>query len=209
MTLSADRGRLAPMPWFVAIGASAGSGLSDIIALLKALSHIDAVVLIVLHRLFDQPSQLSHVLSYATDSMVIIAKDGEQFEPGYCYIGEPSSHITVTMRGFCKLVIDPVAHFRNRTVDLLFNSVATLGGNHIIGVILSGNLDDGARGLEAIHVAGGWTMVTTPTASRLSTMPSNAINYDGPVSFIGSPQQIGEAIQRLVNSEATTDLVPL
>jgi two-component system chemotaxis response regulator CheB len=201
MTSFPNRGHIAPIPWFVAIGAS-GSGLQDIIALLIALSHIDAVVLTVLHRLFDHPSQLSRVLSYATDRPVIIAKDGEHFEPGSYYIGEPSAHLTVTVGGLCKLVQDPVSHFRNRTIDLLFQSVASHGGNHMIGVILSGFLDDGSRGLAAIHDAGGWTMVVTPAIPRQFEMPDNAINYDGPITYIGSPQQIADAIHGLVKSKA-------
>lgn len=64
----------------------------------------------------------------------------------------------------------------------------------MIGVVLSGSLDDGSRGLAAIHEAGGLTMVLTPDPKPYRGMPRNAINYDGPVDVIGSPRVIAAAI---------------
>jgi two-component system, chemotaxis family, protein-glutamate methylesterase/glutaminase len=63
--------------------------------------------------------------------------------------------------------------YRNRTVDLLFDSLMHAGGR-MVGVVLSGPLDDGSRRLEAIHEAGGRTMVLTPAGPR--GMPQNGID---------------------------------
>ena len=66
-----------------------------------------------------------------------------------------------------------------------------------MGVVLSGALDDGARGLAAIHAAGGVTMVVTPNRDgRRCGMPENAIGYDGPIDVIGSPSAIAREITR-------------
>jgi hypothetical protein len=112
-----------PLPWTVAIGASGSTGLSSIISVLATLSpKIDAVVLVVLHRPFDHPSKLREVLSGATAMPVIVAEQGEQFERGHCYIGEPSAHLTLAERSFGGLTNDPDAAHRGRTVDLLFQS---------------------------------------------------------------------------------------
>jgi two-component system, chemotaxis family, protein-glutamate methylesterase/glutaminase len=185
----------ARLPWTVAIGASGNTGLSDVISVITNISpKIDAVILIVLHRPFDHPSELREVLSGATTMPVIVAEQGEQFERGRCYIGEPSAHLTLAERHFGGLINDPDAAHRGRTVDLLFQSLATYGGARVIGVVLSGSLDDGSRGLAAIHAAGGLTMVITPDNFVNPGMPENAIDYDGPIDFIGSPQQIAEAI---------------
>jgi two-component system chemotaxis response regulator CheB len=88
---------------------------------------------------------------------VMVANRGERFEPAHAYIGEPGDHLTLAARSFGELVSDPEAQYRNRTVDLLFHSVAMHGGTRIIGVILSGSLDDGSRGAASIHHAGGLT----------------------------------------------------
>ena len=52
----------------------------------------------------------------------------------------------------------------------------------MIGVVLSGSLDDGLRGLAAIHEAGGLSMVLTPAAPPRRGMPENAINYEDPLT---------------------------
>jgi two-component system chemotaxis response regulator CheB len=87
-------------------------------------------------------------------------------------------------------------------VDLLFKSIAVRVGTRMIGVVLSGALDDGARGLAAIHHSGGTTMVLTPGGSPQRGMPENAIEFDGPIDFIGDPQGIAQAICEVCKSQS-------
>ena len=181
--------------WFVAIGASGGDGLDDIRSILRELPpSLNAVVLIVLHRLWDKPSHLAAVLGRVAHMPVCVALDGDRFTPGTAYIGEPADHLTLAANSFGRLVDDPNRTQRNRTVDLLFRSVAAHGGSRIIGVVLSGSLDDGSRGLAAINEIGGLTMVVTPARPPEQGMPENAISYDGPIDLIGSPSEIAQAI---------------
>ena len=93
--------------------------------------------------------------------------------------------------------------YRDRTVDPLFHSVAAHGQVCTIGIILSGSLDDGARGLAAIHAAGGLTMVLTPDVVAERGMPENTISYDGPIDVIGGPSQIAAAIENVVGGTLT------
>lgn len=182
-------------PWFVAIGASGREGLDDIKAVLHGLPpFLDAVVLVVLHRPWNQPSQLAQVLGRSAQMPVRVARHGKKFEPGTIYVGEPADHLTLAANSFGLLIDDPNRNHGNRTVDLLFKSVAAHGGQSIIGVVLSGSLDDGARGLKAIKAEGGLSMVLTPSSRASNGMPENAINYDGPVDLIGSPDTIAQAI---------------
>ncbi len=199
-------------PWFVAIGASGQAGLDDVGALLGALgSGLDAVVMVVLHRLFDEPSALASVLGRATAMPVIVAENGERLERGCCYIGEPAAHLTLMARSFGEVTADAARLHRNRTVDLLFESVALQAGSRGIGVVLSGGLDDGSRGLEAIHVAGGRTMVLLrePQAEgaqpRAAGMPENAIGYGRPIDLIGSTLEIAGAIRSAVARQHDLD----
>ncbi|WP_375462571.1 chemotaxis protein CheB [uncultured Methylobacterium sp.] len=182
-------------PWYVAIGASGSEGLKDIKGLLADLPiALEAVVMVVLHRPWDRVSHLRAVLADAASMPVVVAARGERFQAGTIYVGEPADHLTLAARSFGELVDDPHRAHRNRTVDLLFNSVAVHGGGRIIGVVLSGSLDDGARGLAAIHAAGGATMVMTPDGGPVRGMPENAIAYDGPIDVIGSARTIAAAI---------------
>ncbi len=182
-------------PYFVAVGASGGEGLQDIRDLLMALpAWLPAVVMIVLHRASDQDiGYLRDVLGRASHMPVVIARNAQPLLPGVCYIGEPAEHLTVT-RDCLAAMIDGTGHkYRNRTIDLLFKSLACCFGERSIAVVLSGALDDGARGLAAVHAAGGRTMVLRPN-DRPRGMQQNAIDYDGPIGLVGSSAQIAADI---------------
>ncbi len=182
------------LPYFVAIGASGAEGLNDIKSLLHALPQpTPAVVLVVLHRPNDRVSALREILASSCDMPVVVATDAGEFVPGTCYIGEPNGHLTLMVRSLARLVPGGSGNLRNRTVDMLFHSVARFAGPRMIGVILSGSLDDGSRGLAAIHAAHGLTMVLDP-GHKPRGMQQNAIDHDGPISFTGTARQIAERI---------------
>ncbi|MBP0493598.1 chemotaxis protein CheB [Roseomonas indoligenes] len=187
--------------WFVAMGASGAEGLDDLKEVLREFpANFRAVVLIVLHRPWGLPTHLRSILSRASSLPVLVAEEGELFETGHVYIGEPEEHLTLAARSFGAVTPDPARLHRNRTVDLLFRSVAEFAAGRAIGVVLSGSLDDGSRGLAAIHAAGGLTMVLTPRLFPRHGMPENAIGYDGPVDVIGSPARIAAAIRAAIGT---------
>lgn len=181
----------------VAIGASGGEGLEDIKALLAALpADLPAVVLVVLHRPSDRLSQLKEVLSRVAQMPVLVAEEGDRFRAGCCYIGEPDDHLTLAAKSNVRLVEGADDKHRNRTVDILFNSVAAHAGGRAIGVVLSGSLDDGSRGLAAIAHAGGATMVLTKQGVAEHGMPKNAAAYNGRIDVLGSGATIAREIVR-------------
>lgn len=185
-------------PWFIAIGASGGDGLVDIKDLLRGLpADLAAVILVVLHRDWDRISHLRAALAPASPFPVVIAEDGERFSAGTVYIGKPGDHLKLAAASLGQILHDPQRVYRNRTVDLLFSSVAAFAGERCIGIVLSGSLDDGSRGLAEIHKAGGLTMVVKPQLGRTG-MPENAITYDGPISEIGEPASIAIAISNAI-----------
>lgn len=188
----------ATLPFFVAVGASGSEGLQDVKSLLHALPDaIPAVIMVVLHRPSDRISFLRDILARSCAMPVVIAKDAEEFVPGTCYIGEPDGHLTLVARNLAHLVSGGHDEHRNRSVDMLFSSLADHAGSRVIGVVMSGALDDGSRGLAAIHLVHGLTMVLEP-GHKPWGMQQNAINYDGPINFIGSGVEIAEMIGRVV-----------
>jgi len=72
---------------------------------------------------------------------------------------------------------------------------AHLGGR-ATGIVLSGSLDDGSRGPAAIHDAGGLTMVLDP-GSKPRGMQQNAIDFDGPISFVGTSEEIAALLTEI------------
>jgi two-component system, chemotaxis family, protein-glutamate methylesterase/glutaminase len=181
----------------VAIGASGGEGLDDIKVLLAALpADLPAVVLVVLHRPSDHLSYLKEVLSGVSQMPVLVAEEDERFRAGCCYIGEPDAHLSLAAKSRVRLVEGADQKHRNRTVDILFNSVAAHARERGIGVVLSGSLDDGSKGLAAIADAGGTTMVLTREGVAQHGMPENAAAYDRPIDVLGSAKTIAREIVR-------------
>ena len=187
-------------PFIVAIGASGSEGLDDIGVLLHSLwQPCPAVLMVVLHRPSDKVSHLCNVLSAVSKIPIVVASEAEHMLPGTCYIGEPDGHLTLVSRDSAHLVPGAGGRLRGKTIDTLFHSIATNNGRRSIGVILSGSLDDGSRGLAAIHAAHGVTMVLEP-GGKPHGMQQSAIDYDGPISFIGSAKEIADKIGEVVQS---------
>jgi len=186
-------------PWVVAIGASGGEGLKDLRRLLDERQDLNAVVMIVVHRPWKAISHLREYLQHSSHLPVSVADDEQSLRAGRVYIGEPASHLTLIAGAVGQLVSDPERHHRNRTVDLLFHSVAEFAGERAVGVVLSGALDDGSRGLAAIKERRGCTMVITPSSMGPSGMPENAISFDGSVDLIGDAPTIARAIRNAVD----------
>ena len=95
---------------------------------------------------------------------------------------------------------------RGRTVDILFKSIAAHAKVRGIGIVLSGSLDDGSRGLAAIHHAGGTTMILTQEGVAEAGMPRNAADYDGPIDAMGSAEDLAREVVRRVRELGAIDL---
>jgi chemotaxis response regulator CheB len=181
----------------VAVGASSG-GVGALGALLAALPDLDAIVLIVLHRPANRASYLREILARKCAMPVEVAKHGALLRHGVCYIGEPSQHLTVRPDLHASLL--PDHRYTTRNVDPLFTSLARHFGPRTIGVVLSGQLDDGTRGLDALKKAGGIALVQIPKEAKYPGMPSNAIKSDGSVDLIAPVSELAHEIVRLVEA---------
>jgi chemotaxis response regulator CheB len=183
----------------VAIGASSG-GIDALQSLLAALSDLDAIVLVVLHRPANRISFLREILVRKSRMPVVIARHGELLRRGVCYIAEPSQHLMVGPGLRADLL--PDHRYTTRNIDQLFISLARHYGARTIGVVLSGQLDDGTRGLAAIKKAGGIAMVQSPDEAAYPDMPRNAIKYDGPVDLVAPIPDLALEIIRLTKTPA-------
>lgn len=193
------------IPFFVAIGASGPDGLADLLGLLEALpGDLPAVVMVVLHRPSSRTSYLRDILARRSALPVVIPQEADELQRGVCYVGEPAAHLSLAQQSRVHLVGGADDKFRNRTVDLLFESVAAHAGDRGIGVVLRGSLADGSRGLAAIHFAKGVTMVLGAKEGAVPGMPRNATTDDGPIDFIGAIEEIADEIARRVSGLPST-----
>lgn len=157
----------------IVIGASAG-GVPVLLELAKGLPRdLAASVLIVVH-IGAHPSTLPELMSAAGPLTAVHPRHLERLEPGRIYVAPPDHHMLVVGRQI-RLTRDAKENHARPAIDPLFRSAAIAHGTRTIGVILSGRLDDGTAGLQAIQACGGLTVVQDPDDAEEGAMPSSAI----------------------------------
>lgn len=158
----------------IVIGASAG-GLSGFEALVSQLpADLPAAIFITWHISPDYPSLLPQILTRLSALPVAHAVNGEPIRSGHIYVAPPDHHLLVES-GFVRLSRGPRENRFRPAVDVLFRSAACAYGKRVIGVVLSGSLDDGASGLYAIKERGGIAVVQDPLDALHPSMPMAAM----------------------------------
>jgi two-component system chemotaxis response regulator CheB len=159
----------------IVIGGSTGSlqALSVLLPLLPAACKVPIVI--VLHLPPTSPSQLVEVLASRTVLPVKEVEDKDPVVAGFIYVAPPSYHLLVERGRTFALSADELLHFSRPAIDVLFESAAEAYGPGLLGVVLSGANEDGARGLSAIERLGGLAVVQSPETAAAPTMPAAAI----------------------------------
>ena len=157
----------------IVIGASSG-GLDPLVKLVRNLPPtLPAAVFVVVHVRPDAPSQLPAILNRAGSLPAAHAVDGEPIRRGRIYVAPPGFQ-TYVHRGRISVRLGPQENSNRPAIDALFRTAAHHYGPRVIGVVLSGALDDGSAGLEAIKRAGGIAIVQDPEDAAFAAMPTNA-----------------------------------
>jgi chemotaxis response regulator CheB len=161
----------------IVIGASAG-GVDALMRLCSALpKDLPASIFVAQHLSPSSRSLLPTLLDRAGPLTVVAPVDCQVFERGHVYVAPPDHHLLVRD----DRVLLRRSPYENRTrpsVNALFRSAAVAHGGRVIGVVLTGLLDDGTDGLVAIKAAGGTSIVQDPDDAEWSSMPRNALMHD-------------------------------
>jgi len=159
----------------VVVGASYG-GLEAMERLFTQLPvDVPAAILCVLH-VGPYPSQLPDILNRHSLLRAHHAKHGELIRPSEIYIA-PSDHHLVVRRSHVTLSRGPRVNWSRPAIDPLFASAAKIYGSRVIGVLLTGRLNDGTAGLYEIKRHGGITIIQDPNDAICPGMPASALKH--------------------------------
>jgi two-component system chemotaxis response regulator CheB len=167
------------MSRIVVIGGSFGalSALKVVLASLPA--DFPAAILIVTH-IGAHSSMLPEILGRHSALPVRHAIDGEPILPGRVLLAPSDTHLTVVADGariYARLMHGPKENHCRPAIDPLFRSAAAAFGAGTIGVILTGYLDDGTVGLQAVKARGGFAIVQDPAEAEAPDMPTSALRH--------------------------------
>ena len=161
----------------VVIGGSAG-GVEAMKRVCEGLpADFPAAVLVVIHISANSRSVLPELLSRAGRMPARHPKDGETIHQGTIYVAPPDFHMLLRP-GHIILRRGPHENRTRPAIDPLFRSAAINYRSRVIGVVLSGLLDDGSAGLIAIKSCGGLCVVQQPNDAMWPEMPRNALAQD-------------------------------
>jgi two-component system chemotaxis response regulator CheB len=189
-----------PVKDIIVIGTSAG-GIDALKAIVPGLpASLKASIFVVLHTASYSIGILPEILERAGNLPASNAKDWEEIKPGHIYTAPPDHHLLVERSGYVRITRGPKENRFRPAVDPLFRSAAHAFGPRVIGVVLTGWLDDGVAGLWAVKQRGGTSIVQNPEEAFAPAMPLNAIKRVE-IDHIVSLEEIASLLVRLTSRE--------
>jgi two-component system chemotaxis response regulator CheB len=191
----------------IVIGASAG-GFDALKKLVDGLPEdMDASIFIVWHMAVDVKGILPQVLNKSNSLFAAHGEDREVVKPGRIYVAPPDHHMLIE-KGMIRITRGPKENRFRPAIDPLFRSAAFEYGPRVIGIVLSGALDDGSAGLWTIKERGGLAIVQDPDDAEVSSMPSSAmraVDVDYKVAMMDMPKLLVELSDEPVPRESEID----
>jgi len=159
---------------FIVIGTSAGGveALRDLIGGLP--SDFDAAVFVTLHMPPASPSVLADILNRAGPLKVVAASDGARITAKQVYCAVPDRHLVIE-NDIVRVWPGPRENRHRPSIDVLFRTAARSYGKSVIGVLLTGGLDDGVAGLQVVKSCGGLVVVQDPSDAVFPDLPRQAV----------------------------------
>jgi two-component system, chemotaxis family, CheB/CheR fusion protein len=192
-----------PFP-IVAIGASAG-GVEAVSELVKNLPHNTGMAFVYIQHLDPtHKSFLTEIIGRLTKMKVQDAKNFMRVEPNNVYV-IPHDKNLYLRDGVLTLDKRQPKPAINLPIDKFFKSLAEIHKEGAIGVVLSGNANDGTAGLKEIKNAGGLTFAQDSSA-KFESMPKAAI-AEGCVDMVLSPKEIATELGRISKNKTVLEQV--
>jgi two-component system chemotaxis response regulator CheB len=183
----------------VVIGGSAGS-LTVATTIVRGLMEgLNAAIFLVTHGAPRERNFTADLLDREGRLPARQATEGEHIEPGRIYLSAPDRHLVIA-RGHLHLPRGPKEGMNRPSINVTFRSAAESYGNRVVGVLLSGMLDDGAAGLWEIAKHGGVTIVQDPDEAVYPSMPRTALR-EVPINYKRPAAEIAALLNQLASGE--------
>lgn len=166
---------------------------------------LNAVVGVVLH-VGSRHSILPELLSRRGPCPAVHPRDRQALKTGIIYVAPPDRHMLFNAAEV-HLSHGPRENHARPALDPLFRSAALEWRERVIGVVLTGDLDDGTAGLAALKACGGIAIVQDPATAFEPSMPSNAL-ANVAIDECLPLSDIAPALARLVGAPCHADPVP-
>lgn len=175
----------------IVIGVSAGgfTALRKLIPMLP--KDFSLPILIVQHISPTSDSYIPVFLNKISDVTVKEADEKEAILSGFVYLAPPNYHMLVEEDRTLSLSNESKVNYSRPSVDVLFETASYAYGNELIGIVLTGANNDGAKGLLTIKNAGGYCIVQEPSEAEADAMPLSAIDKAKPQKVL-SIENIGK-----------------
>jgi two-component system, chemotaxis family, protein-glutamate methylesterase/glutaminase len=193
--------------FIVVIGASAGGNIA-IPQLLKQLGpELNVAVLIVFHLAKMSVAELFlKRIQKSTELKCEVARNGVTIKRGHAYLAAPDHHLLLKDS---KLMLGkgPMENRYRPSIDATFRSAAAYHDHKVIGIVLSGMLEDGAAGMVAIKRSGGTCIVQDPNETLYSDMVQAVARSFKP-DFTVPVEKMGDIIQKVVKKPPRKSRIP-
>lgn len=160
----------------IVVGSSAG-GVEALQTLVGELpARLPAAIFVVVHISANAPPLLAEILQRKSQLPALFPDDRSHFKPGHIYVAPPDHHLLIEGERL-RVLRGPRENRHRPAIDPLFRSAAWSCGPRVVGVVLSGTMDDGTAGLWAVKSCGGKAVVQDPLDALFPCMPQNALNH--------------------------------
>ena len=189
----------------IVIGASSG-GIPALRELLGRLPvDLPASVLVVMHQ-GRWSGQLDLSLRSSTALPLGFVSDPVPLEHGRVYLAPPDRHLVVAGES-ASITAGPREMRTRPAINPLFRTAAAARGGRVIAIQMTGLLDDGVAGLDAVRRCGGLVLVQDPDEAEYPEMPQAAID-SGHVDLVATIDTLATRLPELAAELAPESEIP-